>query len=125
MTGMLSWFTIRVSHLATLALLGLTLLLIGGVDGEPAVGAWRRSVLLSTWGVAIVVMCLALYMTTPVGIPNIYGLQGRYFTPMLPLLLLGLYRIRLRRQSLVILLIAIALAVVILTTLRAVWFHYY
>jgi uncharacterized membrane protein len=125
MTGMLSWFTIRVSHLATLALLGLTLLLIGGVDGEPVVGARRRTVLLSTWGLSTVVMCLALYMTTPVGIPNIYGLQGRYFTPMLPLLLLGLYRIRLRRQSLVILLIALALGVVILTTLRAVWFHYY
>jgi len=62
---------------------------------------------------------------TPVGHTFVYGIQGRYFTPMLPLLLLGLYRIRLRRPSAVVILLLIVIAAVVLLTLRAVWFHYY
>jgi len=126
MTSMLSWYTIRVSQVAGLLLLGLVLVLIPGLESEPGVGLRRRAILLGTWVASVSMICLALYMAqTPVGHTFVYGIQGRYFTPMLPLLLLGLYRIRLRRPSAVVILLLIVIAAVVLLTLRAVWFHYY
>jgi uncharacterized membrane protein len=53
------------------------------------------------------------------------GIQGRYFTPMLPLLLLGLYKLRLRRRSVAVIVVLVALAFVAIVTMRAIWFHYY
>jgi uncharacterized membrane protein len=126
MAGLLGWLTINVSQVAVVALFALIVVFMGGFDDEPLVGARRRSVLLLTWGATMVSMCLALYAAlSVVGGPAVAGIQGRYFTPMLPLLLLGLYKLRLRRRSVATVVLLAVLAYVAIVTVRAVWFHYY
>jgi len=57
--------------------------------------------------------------------PVVVGLQGRYFIPVTLLVLLGIYGVRLRTQRAAILLMIGVVAIVILTTLRALVKFYY
>jgi uncharacterized membrane protein len=126
MIGLLSWLSINISHSAVLLVLLLILCLIGGFEGEPPIRAWRRSVLLVTWVATTTSVTLAIYLTlNAVGNLTVDSLQGRYFTPMFPLLLLGLYRLQLKRRSSVTIILAVALGLIALTTMRAIWYHYY
>ena len=126
MTGMLGWFTIRVSHVAALALLGLTLILIGGRNDEPPVGSRRRIVLLSTWAATMASQVPRPLHGTHAGRVH-HDLRAAGTLPHSNAAPSSsrIYRLKLRRQSVVLLLTAFALAVVISTTLRAVWSHYY
>jgi uncharacterized membrane protein len=126
MVGLLGWLTINVSEVAVFVMFALIVIFMGGFDDEPLVGGRRRSVLLLTWAATMVSMCVAIYAAlSVVGGPTVAGIQGRYFTPMLPLLLLGLYKLRLRRRSVAVIVVLVALAFVAIVTMRAIWFHYY
>ena len=125
MVGLLGWLTINVSQVAVLVLLGLIVVFIAGIEGEPPVGARRRSVLLLTWLAGTVSVCLALYSAfSVVGGSTVNGVQGRYFTPVLPLLLLGVSQLRFRRHSAVAIILTAGLILVAIATIRAVFFHY-
>jgi uncharacterized membrane protein len=125
MVGLLGWLTINVSQVAVFVMFALIVIFMGGFDDEPLVGARHRSVLLLTWAATMVSMCAAIYAgLSVVGGPTVAGIQGRYFTPMLPLLL-GLYKLRLRRRPVAVIVVFVALAFVAIATMRAIWFHYY
>jgi len=126
MVGLLGWLTIYVSQTAVLLMLFLIVCFIGGFEGEPLVGLRRRWVLLLTWAATMASVCLAIYAgLNVVGGATVLGIQGRYLTPMLPLLLLGVYRLQLNRRSAAVIILVVVLAVVAMTTMRAVWYHYY
>jgi uncharacterized membrane protein len=125
MVGLLGWLTINVSQVAVLVLLGLIVVFIAGIEGEPPVGARRRSVLLLTWLAGSVSVCLALYGAfSVVGGSTVNGVQGRYFTPVLPLLLLGVSQLKFRRHAAVAIILTVGLILVAIATLRAISFHY-
>jgi uncharacterized membrane protein len=126
MVGLLGWLSVNVSQLAVFAVLGLVILFVGGMDGEAPVAARHRAVLLLTWLLTMLAVCLTVYgALTPVAAPTSVGIQGRYFTPCLPLLFLGVYRLRFRRQGVVVLILLAVLFLVAIATMRAIWLHYY
>jgi uncharacterized membrane protein len=126
LVGVLGWLTINVSQSALLLLLAVVMVLGSGLTWEPPLGARRRAVLLTTWLVTAACMLLALYAAlTPIGGLWVYGVQGRYWAPFLPLLLIGLSGFRFRRRSIVVILLLVVFALVSFTTMRAVWFHYH
>ena len=125
MVGLLGWLTINVSQVAALLMFGLIVVFMGGFDQEPPVGRRDRTVMLLTWAATMLSTCLALYAAlNVVGGSSVNGIQGRYLTPMFPLLLLGIYRLRLRRRSYVVILLLVGLALVAVSTMRAVWYHF-
>ncbi len=126
LVGVLGWLTINVSQTAMLLLLALVMVFGSGLAWEPSLGVRRRTTLLATWVATAVCMLLALYAAlTPVGGLWVYGVQGRYWAPFLPLLLIGVSDIRFRRRSTVTILLLVVFALVALSTMRAVWFHYH
>lgn len=91
MVGMIGWLAMPLPPTAyLLSLLGMTLAILIRRPGEPELprlaGIWQ--LLLVAGGIALV--ALALHLTwNVVGSPVILGVQGRYFLPLLPLLLLA------------------------------------
>jgi uncharacterized membrane protein len=126
MVGVLGWLSISVSPTALFLLLAVVMILMSGFAWEPSLGARRRATLLTTWAATMVCALLGVYGgVNPVGAPIIDHAQGRYFAPVLPLLLIGLSRLQFRRRSAVVIFLLAVFALVTLTTMRAVWFHYH
>jgi len=126
MTGLLGWLTVNVSQTAVVLIFGLILLFIGGTEEEPLVATQDRAVLLLTWAAAMAAMLASLYAgLNVVGGATVNGIQGRYLTPVFPLLLLGVYRLRFKRRHTVVLILIVTLAIIALWTMRAIWYHYY
>ena len=109
----------------------LLLLALGREQEQPAFALPRRTL---AWGAlaclaSVLLIYLGLYMTwTPVGAPAISGVQGRYFLPLLPLLLILVrgalphLQCRLPRLELLVLLLAAAGNLdMIYTLVRRVW----
>lgn len=109
----------------------LLLLALGREQEQPAFALPRRTL---AWGAlaclaSVLLIYLGLYMTwTPVGAPAISGVQGRYFLPLLPLLLIlvrgALPRLQCclpRLELLVLLLAAVGNLDMIYTLVRRVW----
>jgi uncharacterized membrane protein len=65
-------------------------------EGEPLnITRFKRLAVVAIIAGGIVLISLALYITfTPVGYPSVMGIQGRYFLPFVPLLILVLPRIK-------------------------------
>lgn len=109
----------------------LLLLALGREEEQSAFALPRRTL---AWGAlaclaSVLLIYLGLYMTwTPVGAPAISGVQGRYFLPLLPLLLIlvrgALPRLQCRLprlELLVLLLAAVGNLDMIYTLVRRVW----
>ncbi len=125
MVGLLSWLSIQVSAVAVLLIAGLTILFLPGFPGDPPVPRLERAVLLSVGMLTVICVCLFVYLAmAPVGGSSVPTLQGRYFTPAMPLLLLGAYRIRWQRKWFALVLIFAVFVLVAVTTMRAVWYHF-
>ena len=61
---------------------------------------WTRIVLISLFLIGVLLTIISLYVAfTPVRSQLVAGVQGRYFTPIMPLLLLGLVGWGLRRRA--------------------------
>ena len=124
MFGVLGWGAIAVTDVVTLVVAGgLVILLMQ--DERPALLWWQRLVLAGTALVAVLAVSAGMYVdATPVGAATIYGLQGRYYLPMLPLALFSIYGIRLHRpRSAKLLLLALVVVEVVATL--ALFLRYY
>lgn len=63
-------------------------------------GRWARAVLISLFVIGALLTIASLYVAfTPVGSQLVAGVQGRYFTPVMPLLLLALVGLDFRTHS--------------------------
>jgi uncharacterized membrane protein len=125
MVGRLGWLSIDISSLAVALLGGLILWFMSGYPGDGPVAGYQRTVLLLGSLVTVLGMLFSVYVAmAAVGGPWVVTLQGRYFTPAVPLLLLGLYRLRLRRASLALLLLIAVLVLIALLTMLAIRAHY-
>jgi uncharacterized membrane protein len=90
MIGRLGWLNVVLpTHLYllwTFALVASVLLELAG-PRQPDQGAGRLVLLLSAAAVSVIGVYLSQYLAwTPVGVPWIGGMEGRYFLPVLPLL---------------------------------------
>lgn len=93
MIGRLGWLSLFLP-VWLINMVFLILLLVAMLDSNPGVSfGWRsRALIAVTAGVIIILIETAMYLVwTPVGTGRILGIQGRYFIPVLPVLLLLLY----------------------------------
>jgi len=123
--GVLGWLQVGLPYVGML-LVGLAVVLFLGQTESVGLVAWQRFVIILTGAAFAAEIGLALYMSwSAVASPVVVGLQGRYFIPVTLLVLLGIYGVRLRTQRAAILLMIGVVAIVILTTLRALVKFYY
>ena len=68
----------------------LALLAISALDADPrrSLSVFQKVVVLGVGGGTAVAIVLGFFLTSPLGAHVIFGLQGRYFVPVLPVLLL-------------------------------------
>jgi uncharacterized membrane protein len=126
MVAALSWLTLPLSNIVAIIVLLAAVLLLGGLRDETQPEPIHRFILAATWVVVTLSVCAAIYVgLNPVGANSLSGLQGRYFTPALPLLLLALYRVRLKKKSAVIGLLVMTLIIVAVWTLKTILSYYY
>jgi uncharacterized membrane protein len=91
--GVLGWLDTPLPSLFILSYAGM-LAFVALVDSSPEVrlDTWRRLFMVGVWGLILVSISAALYITwTPVGTNAIIGIHGRYFIPVFPLCLLALH----------------------------------
>jgi len=99
MVGLLGWGNIFISDVA-LGVVAAILAVLLTQDERRIMGWWQRLVLLSTALLFVLAISTAFFLlTTPPGSSQIHGLQGRYFLPIVPVVLLALYGIRLKRPG--------------------------
>lgn len=125
MFGVLGWGGVAVTDVVALTVgAGLVILLMR--DEQPRLRWWHRSVLAGTALLAVLVVSVAMYIyATPVGDPMIFGLQGRYYLPMLPLAVFSIYGIRLQRpRSTTLMLLALVLVEVVATLTLFLRYYY-
>lgn len=102
MLGILGWIDTPLMHLHYLLLLGVLLVLVARRT-EDHLKVQHRVVLLTTWVLVMVSIFAALYaISTPVGAPEVMLVQGKYFLPVLPLLLLAFHNVRLPKKWLML-----------------------
>jgi uncharacterized membrane protein len=56
-----------------------------------SVEKWKKIVIFIIGVLSVGLIILGFYLNSPVGAVNIFGLQGRYFIPIIPLILFALY----------------------------------
>jgi uncharacterized membrane protein len=94
--GLIGRFGYSYTNLPNFALYfyGIILLVAGLIDGrhDIEIKAWQKSIIFAL-GILNVLMIIVgfLVIASPIGAHMIFGLQGRYFIPILPVLLLFLY----------------------------------
>jgi uncharacterized membrane protein len=91
-TFMFGWMTIGpVVSAAWLSGLSLALAVVGsGPAAAELRGLWRRWALVVILVVALAIVTAIYLAGSPLGAPQVQGLQGRYFLPLLPLACLAL-----------------------------------
>ena len=124
--GVLGWLAI---HLPTVGLWAVVLaaLIFLQYRGETIpTTARQRAVMAGTGLTFVVAVSLALYVGwTSVGGAVVNGLQGRYFIPIIPLLLFGLYGLRPRRERMLVAGLLAVAVVVVVTSLATLARYYY
>jgi uncharacterized membrane protein len=125
MFGVLAWGAIAVTDIVTVAVAGgLVILLMR--DEQPRLRWWHRVVLAGTALLAVLVISAAMYVyATPVGDAAIFGLQGRYYLPMLPLAVFSVYGIRLHRPRSTTLILLTLVLIELAATLSLLLRYYY
>lgn len=97
--GVLGWLDVRLPHSLYV---GWTIALLAALTGaclaaEPDARRWRpadATVVIVVLIVTVIAICLSLYLSwTRVGGTMIQGIQGRYFIPLLPFVVLALPRL--------------------------------
>lgn len=98
MLGVLGWIDTPLMNLQYLLLLVVLIILLTRRTKDHLT-ARHRWVLFGTWGLVMLSIFGALYaISTPVGGPEVLLVQGKYFLPVLPLLLLALHNMRFSRR---------------------------
>jgi uncharacterized membrane protein len=125
--GLLGRGAVVLSDLVTMvALLGALVLMMRGAEEDVPLRRWQRVLLvLVSLAISAAVMAGLYVEWTPLASPLIQGIQGRYFLPALPCLLLGLYGWRLKTQRRVQWVLVATVLVMVAGTLYAVIRHYY
>jgi Predicted membrane protein (DUF2142) len=87
--GWFGWLTVPLPDFVYwLFLIGLALAILGDMQGHFALTKWQTSIFLSVFLMYIVGVMLSMYLFwTPLANSIIEGVQGRYFIPIIPLLL--------------------------------------
>jgi uncharacterized membrane protein len=87
---------------------------------------WQRLVLIGLSLLGTVIVTVGLYVTwTPVGGPSVLGIQGRYYYPFALMGLLGVFGFPFRRRWVVVLVVALAVAFLIESSLKTLVHYYY
>ena len=80
----LSWYNIYLPSLLTSIQIGLVALIAMRDEGLKETEKMRKNILLLS-AVSVLIICTSLYVWwTPAGSSRIVGLQGRYFLPLIP-----------------------------------------
>jgi uncharacterized membrane protein len=88
--------------------------------------AWRRAVLFAVALLTALAVSVALYLTwTDFGAARIEGLQGRYFIPCYVLGLIGLTGFPFGKRWLVPAIVAVVVAILLVTNILTLVFYYY
>lgn len=119
--------TVILSDLVTLvALLGGLLLMMRSAAKGVALAMWQRVGLMAVAGVSALEVIGALYvLVTPVASGTILGVQGRYFLPVAPCLLIGLYGLRLQRRRALVVVFSTCVLLMAAMTIVALLRHFY
>lgn len=126
MIGLLSWLSLRLSDWVVLGMVALLFVAVTGFSDTALIRPAHRAVLAATWTASALSVCLLTYAgLNAVGTKGLSGLQGRYFTPFLPLLLLVVYRPRFGKRQVALAVIVVALIAVAMSTMRAIWYFYF
>lgn len=102
-----------------LAIHGIILIIVAFLDSSSKIvfSIYQKMVVAAVAFGSIALIILAFYLTSPVGASMVFGLQGRYFIPAVPVLLLLLYnsmneKPRIYRQKMLIIGIYAAAALI-------------
>ena len=93
MIGRLGWLSVRLPSLLV-SLYLLMLIIVALFDADPRIRPdWKQRLVITGTGIVIIALIeTAMYLLwTPIGQPEILGIQGRYFIPVLPFILFLLY----------------------------------
>jgi uncharacterized membrane protein len=125
MVGQFAWGGLNPSDAAVVAM-GLGLVLCLGRNEPVMLTPRHRLVLAVSFVLTVVSVALGLYLVfTPVGAGIIKGIQGRYLLPVLPLGLLAILGVRLRRRWVLVGLLVVVVLIAVVSTLRALLYYYY
>jgi uncharacterized membrane protein len=80
---------------------GLVLILLAFFSPEkrPEFKSWQKFIMIMVGFLSIAAIIVGFYLNSPVGAKNIFGLQGRYFIPAIPLIFFALYNQKFRNTK--------------------------
>lgn len=110
--GILGWLDYKLFGIHYILLGTLMLFLVGAQDKEEPVpfSAWQRWLMLGlALGTGLLLMTILYAIDDTIGSPIISLMQGKYFLPLLPLVLLSLYQLRVSAKTRRIAVIVVAI----------------
>lgn len=120
-----AWGQLNISD--TIAVVGWLALVAVFFLREPVpIRPWQRLVLVITALIVAAVITIGFYVAgTPVGSPTVLGIQGRYYFPCALAAMLGVFGFPYRRRWLVVLLLLVAVALLIWSSVKTLIVYYY
>lgn len=108
------------------ALLGALLLMMRSATREVRLATWQRAGFLGVAAVSAAIIPASFYvLAMPIAAGMIVGVQGRYFLPIVPCLLIGLYGLRLQHRWTPITVVSACALLMAVMTIVALVRHFY
>lgn len=125
MIGRLGWYNFQLPEGYILLISIAFLLLLTSIKEKIRLNLWQRFIfILSFLLTTATILAIEYVYFTPVGRESILGFQGRYFIPIMPLLIFALYKIDFKHKYTQNILIIITFVAIAIMGLYYVFNHY-